>query len=299
MNSLKKSAAYKKLKELGRFFRNSSFAKRIPTRILRKFLVKKYKQFAFERKLRKAPPILVFQMGKVGSTSIFKSLEKKYPGVVLHTHYVLESDWQMEHVLDWAKKGNPIKIISPIREPIGRNVSAFFHFTREGNEHKCDISMYSVQEQVKLYLDDSFPRDLIDAESSSLAPEFETFVSQDFSLEWFENNIEKYFSINVYKKSFPDCGHARFSHNNIDLLVLRIDISDEEKELAIRGFLEFPEFELKNENIGSSFEYASQYKLFKKQATLPEEYLNKMCDSKYFRHFYSEDKINSIRKKWI
>ncbi|MEO0473001.1 MAG: hypothetical protein AAF206_25510, partial [Bacteroidota bacterium] len=40
----------------------------------------------FERLLDKVPPVYVYQMGKVGSMSVYKSLERQYPGAVLQGH---------------------------------------------------------------------------------------------------------------------------------------------------------------------------------------------------------------------
>ncbi|MDH3342235.1 MAG: putative capsular polysaccharide synthesis family protein [Gammaproteobacteria bacterium] len=291
MNTLKETNAYKTIKKLGRRFKYSPFSKYNPVRILRKFLQKKYKQAIFKIALHKATPILVFQMGKVGSTSIYSALKNNYPGVVLHRHHIVDRDWRMHYILDWAKKGNPIKIITPIRDPISRNVSLFFHFTEKGNEHNCDISTYPVSKQVELFLDDSFPNEFV-------FPEYKSIMSQNQPLEWFDKNIEQYFHINVYNTPFPECGYTSFSHNNTDLLVYRIDISDTKKEQLIKSHINFSDFSLKNKNIGSLKSYANEYKAFQEQAKLPETYLKKMCESKYFKHFYTQVEIGNIKHKW-
>lgn len=91
-------------------------------------------------------PILVFQMGKVGSSSVFESL--KYLGLknpIFHIHYlspsgiehversnsgqtprhILESRY-LRNVLEKGHPGQKWKIVSLVREPITRNISAFF-----------------------------------------------------------------------------------------------------------------------------------------------------------------------------
>ena len=79
---------------------------------------------------------------------------------------------------------------------------------------------------------------------------------------------------------------------------MRHDISDQQKEQAIREFLDLPNFNLKNANIGEQKDYASLYREFKKKAVIPDNYLDEMCASKYFKHFYSKKEITEIRNKW-
>jgi len=77
------------------------------------------------------------------------------------------------------------------------------------------------------------------------------------------------------------------------------EISDEEKSKAIADFLQINNFSLfKNENIGEKKEYQAIYKDFKSNLLLPAEYVELMCNSKYFNHFYSREKIESVRKRW-
>ena len=66
----------------------------------------------FYQKLDKATPILVYQMGKVGSSSIYHPLKKMYPGVVAHTHQFNQEAWYWEvrklHELFYAGKQTPV-----------------------------------------------------------------------------------------------------------------------------------------------------------------------------------------------
>ena len=106
-------------------------------------------------KLRKIPKfirdllfkrvIFVFQMGKVGSSSAFfavrEYLEEQDEGhgywnkreigntVLIHRHMVSGLKGSYRRMVLWrARLGLPIKVICPIREPIARDVSAFFSF---------------------------------------------------------------------------------------------------------------------------------------------------------------------------
>ena len=101
----------------------------------------------FKRYLRNDIPVLIYQMGKVGSKSVFWSLSRQYPGVVLHTHYFNadHTNWRVRRLYHWVVAGAmPLIIISLTRDPISRNVSAFFeNFERFTAVpfHKANLSL--------------------------------------------------------------------------------------------------------------------------------------------------------------
>ena len=289
MKYLKKNAWYRKTRELGKAIRTNSFLKNTPTRKLRKYLARQFQQFLFKRKLNKATPIFVCQMGKVGSRSIVDSLEKYYPGVVLHGHLVRKMDWQAQYILEWVHHGNPLKIISPVRDPISRNISAFFHFIEGRIGHASDRSNLPITKLVELFISN---------DSTNEDDNNKAMMAHNLPLDWFDNNIKNHFGIDVFSTPFPSSKFATYSYNNTELLVLRIDIADKKKEELIQNFIDFPSFKLKNTNIGASKGYSSKYKEFKNNAKLPEDYLDKMCKSKYFSHFYTDVEINTIRNQW-
>lgn len=234
----------------------------------------------FEVKLGQKTPILVYQMGKVGSSSIYSSLVKLYPGLVVHAHHFYKDHhrWDVRRLYQWAVvEKNPIHVITLTRSPIDRNVSAFFQ-----NFEKCTGISYenieSVEEKIgQLFLDK---------------------YKHDIPLVWFDENIKENFGIDVYEKPFPTCGITSYEKNNVRLLVMRLEISDEEKVNAVNKFLNSQDFCLVNTNVGDAKIYADTYKKFKGKVRLPESYLNKMCASKYFNHFYSPDAIEASRVKW-
>jgi hypothetical protein len=240
-------------------------------------LRKNFKRFLLTRRMRKAIPVFIFQMGKVASSSIHYSLKKQYPGAVAHAHHIGPSNWASELFYRWFKAGNEIKIISPVRDPISRNVSSFFQ----------DYSDYSKKEFERLNLD-----------TEKMIDDFINQYQHDVPLTWFDDNIKKYFSIDIYETPFPEQGVAVYRSHNVSLLVFRIDLDDSLKEKAIREFLSFDSFRLQNKNVSSNKEYYEVYKNFIKTIKLPDEYLSKMKRSKYFNYFYTPDEIEKIICRW-
>ncbi len=257
--SLKSAAIYKNLRQLDRNLR------------------KTVKRFFLRRKLHKNTPIFIYQMGKVASSSIYHSLYKQYNGAVGAGHIVSSHHWRAELLLNWAKAGKPIKIISPVREPIGKNVSEFFELFGLYTDKTFKDSNFSTEELMQLYFK-NYPH--------------------EHPLTWFDEHIKKHFNIDVFASPFPESGIATYVAKNVSLLVFKVDISDEMKEKAIRSFVNLPSFKLNNVNIGNKKPYHSTYRQFIDAFSATENYLAKFENSKYFNHFYSEDEKTKIMSKW-
>jgi len=120
----------------------------------------------------------------------------------------------------------------------------------------------------------------------------------EIPLEWFDKNILANFGIDVFATPFPENGTSTYSHKNIKLLVMRSEISDDEKVKAIVDFLGLTSFQLQNMNIGEAKDYSMTYKAFNSKVILPPDYVARMCESRYFNHFYSKKVIEATRKKW-
>lgn len=236
----------------------------------------------FNKKIKLNIPVLVYQMGKVGSSSIYHPLKKSYSGVVGHTHQFNQEAWYLEvrklHEMYYKNNLPRLKIVSLIREPIGRNVSEFFHRLKQyaGIDPKKD-SM-SVEQLLENFLNN---------------------LDHDFALEWMDNNLKSHFGIDVYQHVFPESGYAYYENQGVEVLLMKHDILDSVKEEQIRSFLSMPDFKMEQRNIGSQKTYKNMYKAFKENVRLPHSYLNKMNSSKYFNHFYSPIYIEKVVNKWI
>jgi len=235
------------------------------------------KRLSLLYRLKKAPPAFIYQMGKVASSSIHHSLKKQYPGPVAHAHHIGSDNWASELFYKWYTQGHTIKIISPVRDPIGYNISSFFQNFEKITGTPFSESTHETEELIRIFLEKS---------------------DHDAPLQWFDNNLKKHFDIDVYESEFPDDGYKTYKHKNVSLLVFQISISDTEKERIIQEFLGLPKFTLHNRNISSKKSYHRDYHDFKQRLKLPEEYLLKMKNSRFFSHFYSPHKIDRILLKW-
>jgi len=207
-----------------------SWPKKLGLRLPRKGLKGKVEErrywHRFDAKLEQNIPVVIYQIGKVASSSVYFSLKQVYPGIFLYAHSFQPDhrDWQIRRLYKRVLvERKPLNIISLTREPVGRNVSAFFENferdtgTRYGKHH------FSMMELWKLFLEN---------------------YDHEIPLVWFDKHIAEVFDIDVFATPFPDCGVESYQEGNRRLLVMKSEIADGFKVSAIRDFLNLPKFDL-------------------------------------------------------
>lgn len=226
-------------------------------------------------------PIIIYQMGKVGSSSIRHSLELSGVCPVFHTHSIGPSHGEtfVSRMLhnNIIAKNKEAKFISLVREPISRNISAFFENFKRDTGISYEQSDLTIPELTQLFLkgyDHSIP------------------------LEWFDKNIKNNLGIDVYNYPVKEKGTLTIQNNCFELLVIKSEIDNQVKQKCIADFLNLENFKIVNVNEGTKKKYSKIYRSFLKDADLPRSYIEEMCLSKYFKHFYSDNEIKDVMSKW-
>jgi len=240
-------------------------------------------EFLFDQRLKRSlstPPALIYSSGKVGSTSILKSLQKQYKGVTLSKHHSFDpNDKVLRHLYNWSiVKGMPLKVISLVREPISQNVSIFFENLERitGTPYPNNVN-FSIEQLKAMFL---------------------SRLNHERSLVWFDEELLPAFGIDVFSKLFPRNGICMYTNNNIELLIMRSELPDDEKAKAIANFLDLDCLQIERKNVGGEKYYAKAYADFKRKVKFSSDYIQKMINSKYFKHFYGEEKIDWVINKW-
>ena len=177
------------------------------------------------------------------------------------------------------KPGLKAKVITLVREPIGRNCSFYFQ--------NLDVlwEMADAHEKV---------------EGAQLISGFHDKFDHQSCLRWFDSEFKPALGVDVYEHPFPhDAGHTRISTDRYDILVMRSDLDDASKKRCVEEFLGIEGLTLSPKNVGSQKPYAAAYREFLDALELPEAYVNEMLDSKYTRHFFSPDEITTLRARWL
>jgi len=248
----------------------------------------------------------VYTPAKVGSSSIYYSLVSQYSGIVTKGHNFFQKIDQEYDVGGAPRSLNPSKrvkvwssqivqlykhsiikkkklfVITSIRDPFSRNMSAFFDNFERDVGIPFNQSTFGLNELKDKFL------------SCNTGGNYHFWI-----LDWFEDHINNHFGIDVYSKLFPKNGYCHYTNKNIELLVIKLEIPNEMKEKAIKEVIGLKSFQLNvKANIGKQKEYAEVYRDFKSKMKFPNDYLEKITKSKFLNHFYSKDEINAMIKRW-
>ncbi len=249
--------------------------------------------------LLRETPIVIYQMGKVGSASVLAAIREMTPAVY-HVHstnpdYIamrqqkflakglnpirgnhVYGQFIREHII---KPDRPVKYITLVREPISRNISSFFQGYR-------------------LIGDQTHPTE--ETDSATLTQQFLEHFEHERPLTFFDVEFRDMVGIDVYAEPFPhEQGYIQLQHGNAQLLLMKMEVDAAVKNAALAEFLGIPTMELPYANVGDDKAYASVYARFKRDLVLPQEYIERMLESRYARHFYTDAERDKIRHKWM
>lgn len=241
-----------------------------------------------------AEPIIVYQVGRVGSKSIVGSLQKYGYKNVFHVHQLPDKvNGPEEYIEQMGRKNKTIldsyvvrkfgllgrsRIITLVRDPVERSLSGFFYQFR--NEDVEKLRMLS-----------GHPEDLL-----------EIFIKSgpgNYTLQWFDREFRKRTKLDIYKYGFnKEYGCSVVGDKGLRVLIIKAESNNNIKEKAIEGFLGCGEFILETKNTAAEWNHYEIYNKFKKEVKFPLEYLDKMYKSKLTAHFYSDDEIRTFYEKW-
>lgn len=271
------------------------------------------------------PWILVHSMGKVGSTTIHKTLSRQLDAYEsFHLHWLNPKNLTMEEKftrtfyqkgrIDNGKRGIlpdytlngyyisenldkiserlRIKIITMTRDPVARNISAFF-------ENLPYFFGYQIRDNLQAKTPDQVATELCKIfKDDFMGQNGKCFIDGD-PLTWFDEEIKEVIGLNVYSTPFQrDKGYTILRNKKADLLVVRLEDLDNIFSEAISEFLNVSSIKLESANQGDEKSYAEVYSIFKEKIELPDVYIDELYTSKYAKHFYSDDEITEFRKKW-
>jgi hypothetical protein len=293
-------------------------------------LARAYYMYELHRKRRqlKGSPLIIYNMGKVGSKTVQRSL--KALGVdmpIYHVHFLtqdlidqyiekrkefvgtkqygrLKHIWLYQYLREQIDRGladtecldsEKWKLVTLTREPISRNISEFFE-TLEAQPLDEAGQRYYVKSDPDFY-DFEIVVDLDDL--SGLVQVYLDRLDHDTPLRFFDEQLRSVFGIDVFASEFPASkGYKIYEADQADVLLIRVENLNGCAAEAFKEFLGIQDLVLINENIGSQKPYAALYRKFKESITLPESYVDRMYNSKYMQHFYSKEEIARFRTKW-
>ncbi len=243
----------------------------------------------------KTPPLVpvVYTMGKVASSSTSKAILAA--GLNCFDIHNMNHEKILGTAQSWIKKGkfpppnicvsmahrdrllikkNRCLYISLVRDPIARNLSAFFQ-----NLHQMD-------DEVKNETD-----------PDRLAAVFIETYQHDLPLQWFDREYKTELGIDVYSWPF-DRGKKYTQNESANTTLFRIDCADAVKSQVLSNALG-RQITVGRLNVGSNKGYSTMYEKIKNLVSFPTGFLDQMYDSKFVRHFWLPNEIEDMKNNWI
>jgi hypothetical protein len=251
--------------------------------------------------LQRQTPIIVFQMGKVGSTSVALSLHQIVNDCpIFHVHflnalrlvqliaYYENKDLQPPHHLYMGlrvhrhiiRRRHPAKFITMVRDPIARNISSAFQ------NFELTTGLQSAAEQM--------------LSRHTLTEMMHAYGLDQFPLTWFDEEIKTTLGIDVFAQPFShEQGYSQYQNKPFDLLLIKAESDDAVKEKAIADFLGLENFRLTRTNVGESKIYADDYQFVKDNLVFSAHEIDPMYRSKFVTHFYTPQEIATMKAHWV
>lgn len=226
-----------------------------------------------------APPVHVFQMGKVGSSSIYKTLLASWPGRVLHGHHPRDLAPRDLRMLAWRRRlGLPVFVISPVRTPVARTVSSFFENFVGTAGHEWSDRDWTVDELRALFLERAAHR---------------------FAAEWHERQLHPLFGVDVFATPFPKARRwTTCRRGSVRVLVYRSDLDRDAQLEVVSRFLGRPVGPWVVANEGATKGYGAYYRAFLDDPRLPALYLRLMHQGRFAAHFWTREELDAEAARW-
>jgi hypothetical protein len=266
-------------------------------------------------------------VGKVGSSSVRYSLIKLHLGRrIHHIHYLdldrlaeleaalkpgfpdslftLQHIWRSQHVAHElaCNPDDRLQAITLVRDPIARNISSFFQHIQvepqhDGNDWRVFSPLYGFEMAVKS--DESGAPAPGERHVNTLIDVFLSREEHDLPMRWMESELKAQLGIDVYAGEFRTSkGYAIYQSERAELLLFRLRDLNRCATEAFYEFMGLEQFSLINANIAEQKDYTSVYRAFKNAITFSESYLDRMYNSDFCKHFYSDQELEQLRAQW-
>ncbi len=254
------------------------------------------------------PPLVVFQMGNVGSSTVYETLlHSSLPNPVYHVHYMtgpgiraairfhksledrsVPDELWLGEALAGKMERCPLSqwcFITMVRDPVEQAISAFFHNARTHYPEIFDKG------------------DLL--EDKALARLQEVFAGQGREnprYSWFAQEFQTALGVDVLRHPFdPASGWAVIRHKRLRVLILRLENLAQSFFPGITALLDGPspfDSPWVTANISREKDYYSVYEHVKNNFRLTQEQADSIYSDPHVQHFYGAEEITSFKNKW-
>lgn len=265
-------------------------------------------KYAFKTK---KPLILIYQQGRVASTSVYgsiKSLNLHTPIYHVHTLSTARANKQIELLRKGRKKiyrhlfigkylGRIIennsrnalanwKIISIFRDPLDIILSLHFLNIDHSSNHKLRTACLTNKEEVMAYFNQLFEHNN---------------PSKWDVCRWFDDVFKNELGVNVYSYDFDvEQGYSIINSENISILLLRFESLEFAYKYGVSELfnLDPADVNLQHIHIHRNDSYSDIHKYVKQNLKVSKAFYQELYSTKFIKHFYSHSMIKELQQKW-
>jgi hypothetical protein len=266
----------------------------------------------------KEAPILIYQMGKVGSSSVLASLQAlQLPVPPVHVHQLSDAGLAVKRawyadcgVLDKSDYAGDLahatairrlvddhrhdyhwRIISLFREPVGLEISSIFEnhklFPHQMPASGNESELLEFSKIIARHLGESREN------PGQLSPE------QSYFQSWFDSELKVVFGVDVFAHRFDKTrGYSIIRQGNVSVLLIKLERLSAVFSQAVSDFLGIAGVELVSRNTSGEKEYRTLYHDITAKFSLPREFLKQLYSNRYSVHFYSRAERSALIRKW-
>lgn len=256
------------------------------------------------------PHFLVYQMGKVGSSTVYASLRAAdLPGPLFKVHYLSDAGLARGRAryaqlpvrvpVPYEQTTGQVrrlladrpeltwKVVSLVREPIARDVSAY-------------VQMVDVLHPELV----AGPAPAVRRIARAAGVQFIGFDERrSYVCGWFEDELRAVFGVDVFDRPFDhQAGRLRIRSGRLDLLVVRAEDLDRVGARALSEFAGVPvPLVVASSRTPDKLQAAyvePVYREILRQVRVPEPVCRRVYGSRYARHFYTPAEIDAFTARW-
>ena len=258
------------------------------------------------RDLESRNPILVYQMGKVGSSSVVRTLEQlNLSAPILHVHTL--SPEHLKFAIDKQRKSIspflhehhvasslivkkmrhrlfPCRIITLTREPVARAISFLFEDLKKQAPEALLRDKQLDREKLKLALDR-----ILAGENGIADPTI-----------WFDSELRDCLGIDVFSTPYDEeKGYNLLEKGSIRVLLMRMEDLDRAMPDGLSALLDRDMRGIKvlRANIGQKKWYADDLRFIKETYRVSGPAAQHVFETRYCRHFYGAA-TERFKAKW-
>lgn len=244
--------------------------------------------------------VLIYQMGKVASSTIYATLRQKPDILALQFHRMPGPNMsQLNARMGWKFRlrsifhdmqgatgkrllkrcPEKIRLVTLVRDPFSRNISGFFQ-----NMWRYDINP---------------SLDFTEEQRRRLSRIILTEYDHDIPLRWFDEEFLPALGIDVFSVPFdPERRYCIANNMLTPALIVRVDLPDEHKVKVLKEFLLRDDLTLALSNIGDEKYYSELYKWIKADFVYPDQMIDRTLNSKLMQHFFSEEERRTLDARY-